>query len=242
MSFKHGSKARVYANGYNLSAYLKNFSSAGEVETHDVTTFTATAKKYIAGLTDSTLNAEGIYDGEPGAVDEVLQAALGQQTSIWTYFPQGENAVGDAGYGFDAIETSYEVETPIDNVAVISAEAQSKIGRERILSFHPLGEETASGNSISIDNGASTTNGGVAYLQAIELAGTNPTLDVAIQHSNDDGVNDAWAAVITLTQVTKTHMVQRSIATGTVKRYVRVAWTLGGTGSSATFSVAFGRK
>jgi len=242
LAFKHGSKARVYANGYDLSAYLKNFSVSGEAETHDVTTFTATAKKYIPGLKDATLSADGVYDGDTGGIDEIMQAALGQDKSIWTYFPQGEVAVGDAGYGFDAIENSYEIETPVDDVAVVSAEAQSKVGQERVLTYHPLSQETANGNSTSIDNGSSSTAGGIGYLQVVDLSGTSPTLDVTIQHSDDDGVTDPWSAVCTFTQVTAAHSSERKEITGTVKRYTRAVWTLGGTSPSATFSVAFGRK
>jgi len=242
LAFKHGSNARVYVNGYDLSAYLKNFSISGEAETHDVTTFTATAKSYIAGLKDATLSADGVYDGDTSGIDEILQAALGQDTSIWTYFPQGEVAVEDAGYGFDAIATSYEVETPVDDVAAVSAEAQSKVGLERVLSYHPLGQETESGNSTSIDNGSSTANGGVGYLQVTGLEGAAPTLDISIQHSDDDGATDPWSAVCTFTQVTAANSSERKMITGTVKRYTRAVWTFGGTITSATFSVAFGRK
>jgi len=242
LSFKHGSNARVYVNGYDLSAYLKNFSISGEAETHDVTTFTATAKNYIAGLKDATLSADGVYDGDTGAVDEVIQAALGQDASIWTYFPQGETAVSDAGYGFDAIETSYEVETPVDDVAAVSAEAQSKTGLERVLTYHPLGQETESGNSTSIDNGSSSSNGGVGYLQVTGLEGAAPTLDITIQHSDDDGSTDPWSAICTFTQVTAANSSERKEVTGTIKRYTRAVWTFGGTITNATFSVAFGRK
>lgn len=38
MAFKHGSLAKVYVNGYDLSAYLKNFSSPVNADTHEVTT------------------------------------------------------------------------------------------------------------------------------------------------------------------------------------------------------------
>lgn len=242
MSFKHGSNARVYVNGYDLSAYLKNFSIAGEADTHDVTTFTASAKSYIAGLKDATLSADGVYDGDTSGIDEVMQAALGQDNSVWSYFPQGESAVEDAGYGFNTIATSYEVETPVDDVAVISAEAQSKTGLERVLTYHPLGQETESGNSTSIDNTSSTSNGGVGYLQVTGLEGAAPTLDITIQHSDDGGGTDPWAAVCTFTQVTAANSSERKEITGTVKRYTRAVWTFGGTITSATFSVAFGRK
>jgi len=242
MSFKHGSNARVYANGYDLSAYLKNFSISGEAETHDVTTFTATAKNYLAGLKDATLSADGVFDGDTSGIDEIMEAALGQDTSIWNYYPQGESAVEDAGYGFSAVATSYEVETPVDDVAAVSAEAQSRVGLERVLTYHPLGQETESGNGTSIDNTSSSANGGVGYLQVTGLEGAAPTLDITIQHSDDDGATDSWSAICTFTQVTAAHSSERKAITGTVKRYTRAVWTFGGTITSATFSIAFGRK
>ena len=239
MAFGHGSRSKVYVNGYDLTGYLKSFSSSGQADTHETTTFGKTAKEYIAGLKDATLSAEGLLDGATDAIDQVLAAALGGASSIWNWYLQGDAVVGDDGYGFDAIETSYEIETPVEDVASISVEAQSKVGRERVKSLHPLGQETASGNSTVVDNGAATTNGGVAYLQVPALAGTAPTLDVKIQHSAD---NVTYTDLIVFTQVTAGRKAERKAVTGTVNRYVKAVWTLAGTGPTATFHVAFGRK
>lgn len=238
MAFKHGSLAKVYVNGYDLSAYLKNFSSPVSADTHEVTTFGATAKAYIPGIIDATLSAEGIYDGAVDAVDQVLAATLGQDNSIFCWYPQGD-ANGNYGYGFAAIETSYTIETPVEDVAAISVEAQSNTGRERLIVVHALGQETASGNSTAVDNGAATSNGGVAYLQVPSIAGTSPALDVKIQHSVD---NVTYTDLIVFTQVTAGKKAERKTVTGTVNRYIKAVWTLAGTGPVATFHVAFGRK
>lgn len=238
MAFKHGSKARVYVNGYDLSAYLKRMRATGDSDVHDTTCFNAVAKEYAPGLKDATLSAEGLFDGDTGGIDEILHAALGNQTSIWTWYPQGDNAVGDNGYGFDAIETAYEVETPVEDLAVISADAQSKVGRERIRSLHPLSEESATGNGAALDNGGPTSNGAVAYLQVTDLLGTAPTLDVTIQHSPD---NLTWSDLITFTQVSSAHVSERKTFSGIVERYVRVVWTPS-SGATAKFNVALGRK
>ena len=244
MAFKHGSKARVYVNGHDLTGYLRSFTSSGSRDSAETTTFGKTAKTYVPGLKDATLSAEGVYDGDPKAVDEVLSTALGQdQESLWTWFPQGDSAIGNVGYGFAAHATSYEVESPVDDVVSVSVEAQSKVGKERVQALHPIKEETANGQGTSLDGGASSTNGGVGYLHVTNLSGTNPTLDVTIQHSDDNGASDPWSALITFTQVTQANTAQRIEVSGTVKRYVRVTWAIGGTGSpKATFVAAFGRK
>ncbi len=239
MAFKHGSKAKVYANGYDLSGFLKQFSVSAKADAHEASTFGDTAKDYIAGLKDATLSAEGVYDGATGAIDAILEAALGDDSSIWTYFPQGESAVGDDGYGFDAVTTGYEVSTPVNDVAVISTEAQGKTGAERVDSLHPLGAETVTGNGTSLDNTASSTNGGAAYLQVTAASGTTPSLTVKIQHSTD---NSTWVDLITFTAVTAANQAERKAVTGNVNRYIRATWTISGTGPNFTFSVAFGRK
>lgn len=75
-------------------------------------------------------------------------------------------------------------------------------------------------------------------------AGTNPTLDVVIQHSSD---NSSFSAVTggAFTQVTTTASLQTIVLNvSDLKRYVRVVGTLGGTSTptfpwSATF---YGQK
>lgn len=239
MAVKHGKDARVYVNGYDLSGYFNQFGISGKADAVETTTFGAIAKSYIAGQKDATVSAEGIFDGATGAVDQVLSQALGSNSSIWTYWPQGETAVGDDGYGCDAIETTYEVTSPVDGVVAVSAEAQSKTGPERVDSLHPLATRTATGNGSSHDNGAATSNGGVAYLHVTAASGTSPSLTVNVQHSTD---NATWVDLITFTAVTAGNQAQRVAVSGTVNRYVRATWTISGTSPSFTFSASFGRK
>ncbi len=233
MAFNHGSKAAVYANGYELSQFLTSVSTAGQADTAEVTTLGKAAKVYIAGLEDATLSAEGIFDGAANAVDQILQAALGVDDSIWVYMPTGDGN-GNAGYGFLAIETSYEIETPVDGVAAISAEAQSKVGLERIIALHAMATEAAGGNAASQNNGAQTTKGGVGYLQVVNVTGA---LTVKIQHSSDNGGADPWADLVTFT-ATGIGAVrgERKEVAGTVKQYLRVTWT-----GAGKFFAGFGR-
>jgi len=238
MSFVHGSGARVYVNGFDLSAFLKSVSSSHEVEAHDSTTFTATAKTYMPGLEDATLSAEGLFSGAVGATDAVLHAALrGRTPVVWNWLPAGD-VDGAFGYGLLAVETSYEIESPVDDLVSISAEAQSNVGRERAQILHPLAARTATGNGTSRDNTTATTAGGVGYLQVTTVSGTTPSLTAVIQHSVDALT---WVDLITFTAVTASNNAQRIAVTGTVNRHIRAAWTISGTGPSFTFFAAFGR-
>jgi len=239
LPFAHGSRARVYVNGYDLTGYLKSFSSGGQADVLEATVFSKREKEYVPGLKDGSLSAEGLFDGDTGAVDETVAAALGSSSSLWLWFPQGESAVGSDGYGFDAIATAYEVSTPVEDLAAITVEAQSRIGRERVKSLHPLSQETAGTNGTTIDNGAASSDGAVAVLQVTAISGTSPTLDVTVQHSPD---GTTWTDLIAFTQVSAAHQAERKTVTGSVDQHVRAIWTLGGTNPAATFTVAFGRN
>ncbi|MBT9177502.1 MAG: hypothetical protein DDT20_01836 [Firmicutes bacterium] len=238
MSFVHGSVTRVYVNGFDLSAFLKNVSSSYEVVAHDSTTFTAAAKTYMPGLEDATLSAEGLFSGTAGATDAVFHAALrGRSPVIWNWLPYG---IGDGfvGYGLSTLETSYDIESPADDLVSVSTEVQSTMGLERVQSLAPLEARLATGNGISRDNAAATVTGGVGYLQVTAASGAAPSLTARIQHSVDAVT---WVDLITFAAVTSSNIAQRLTVAGTVHRHVRAQWTIAGTSPSFIFFAAFGR-
>jgi len=239
LSITHGSQARVYANGFDLSTFLNSISSSTEVEAHDSTTFTATAKTYIPGLIDATLSAEGLFSGAVGATDAVFFAALRDApASVWCWLPIGD-IDGSFGYGMNAFETNYSIESPVDGLVAVSVEAQSIVGADRVQILAPLTARTVTGNGTSRDNTILTTAGGVGYLQVTAFAGTSPTLTVRIQHSVD---NSVWVDLITFTAVGATVNAQRMAITGTVNRWTRAIWTIGGTAPSYTLFEGFTRN
>ncbi|AVX21595.1 hypothetical protein SAMN02745885_01656 [Carboxydocella sporoproducens DSM 16521] len=239
MAFEHGSKAKVYCNGYDLTPCLTSVSVSGELEAVEATTLGSTAKSYVPGLQDATISAEGIHSPAVGEIEYVVQAALGAgNESTWCYYPQGD-ALGARGYGLAAYFTSYEVESPVDDVVSVTAEAQSSKGLDNIVSLHQLATRTSTGSGGQVDNSAASSNGGVAYLQVTAVSGVSPSATIKIQHSAD-GIT--WADLATFAVVTASNNAQRVVVTGTVNRYLRATWTISGTSPSFTFNVAFARK
>lgn len=240
----HGKQARIYVSGYDLSGVLKKAGVSAEADLPDATTFGSSGKKYAPGLVDAQISAEGLFSYDPVTLDqadEVLSAALNVDPSVWAICLAGDTfgSPCDCAAG---IEGSYEIEADLGDLAQVSAEAQSSTGKERAVILHPLGQKTASGNGSSYDSGATgmpTQNGGVGYLQVMDVSGTSPSLTAKIQHSAD---GTTWADLVTFAAVTEDHRAQRAQVSGTVNRHLRAAWTLGGTGPSATFFVAFVRK
>ncbi len=92
--------------------------------------------------------------------------------------------------------------------------------------------------------GATVINGSGVDLQQLDgqlavvcdvknLAGTLPTLDLKVQHSDDDGSGDAYADVTdgAFAQITTVASVQKLVLQkSSLKRYARVVKTVGGTG------------
>lgn len=236
MAIPHGSKAKAYINGYDLTAYFTALNVDGVADVAEVTTLGKTAKEYVVGLKDATFSLEGNWDGAAAAVDEVLQAALGASSAIVNFLPEGDG-FGKVAYGADAIETAYSVSTPIEDAGKVTASGQVRSGgMERGLVHHPLQAEVAGVNHASQDNLASSANGGTGFLQA-DGAGSSGTTVWKIQHSTD---NISFPDLITFATVTNnTRTKERKIVSGTVNRYTRAANDL--TTNGAKVFVSFGR-
>jgi hypothetical protein len=81
-------------------------------------------------MKDATLSAEGLYDGDTDAVDQLLSGILSGanygNNLIW--FPAG-NIVGGIGYGLNMIQTAYNVMGTKDDAVKISVAGHSNVGR-----------------------------------------------------------------------------------------------------------------
>jgi|SRR5690554_1222946 len=98
--------------------------------------------------------------------------------------------------------------------------------------LHPHVAETGAGDTTgsAVDHGASTVEGGTAYLQvsALALGGHDGAL-VKILHS-DDG--EIWDELVAFTALTAAPGKARNVAAGEVKRYLAASWEFTGAGES----------
>lgn len=237
MAFIHGSKARVYVNGYELSPYFRSAAISRSADMAESSAFLTSAKQYVPGMNDATASFEGMYDGSAAAIDERLSAILAVSTKQIVQVNLGTEAVGSVAHGMLADESTVDVTADTGDVATIDSEFQSSSGAERMLIHKPQTVITTAndGPEASIDNLASSPDGGVGYLHVLAASGS-PTLDVRLQHSVDDSV---WADLITFTPATAIG-AERIVVAGTVNRYTRSLDAID-TGS-ATYIMAFGRK
>jgi hypothetical protein len=241
MAFIHGKSAVVLHGIYNLSAYLNDGSVSTMAETAETTSFGSTAKTYITGLRDGTITASGMFDGVAGAVDAVLTASIGSDTNAPVSFFPTNSTIGNPVKLLQAKTTGYSVSSPVGDVVSVSYDAQADGGIDHGISLAALAAVVATTNSTSVDNAASTANGGLAQLHV--TANTwSANATIKVQHSSD---NSTWADLATFTVVgtTVTTSERVTVAAGTtVNRYLRAQNTLTAGSGSITYQVSFARR
>lgn len=96
---------------------------------------------------------------------------------------------------------------------------------------------TNTGNT-GVDMG--TCRSGVLIISL--LVATDVATSFSIQHSADNGVNDAWADVVTLTdaQLNASGLILKEIPR--MKRYLRVKWTRAAANATSYWSVVVAGK
>ena len=237
MAFSGGADTDLLINGYDLTTFFGNTQMGGTSGAYDTSVYGVGSKTYIPGLKDARWSLSGFFSGSAGEIDAVLEAALGVADAVGTVFPQGD-ALGNSGRGISGHVVNHSAVAPVDGVVSTTAEIQSKVGPERILSHAALAAHAAATtNFTSIDNAASSANGGHGYVQATAVGGGFSTATIKIQHSTDDSV---WADLITFTAITAANAKERVAVAGTVNRYTRAQ--VASTGGTITAQVAFGRK
>jgi len=235
MAFSHGKSTKVYVNGYDLTLFLQSISPQLNADTAEVSTFGLTHKKFVPGMKDATLQAEGFFDGAAASADVILTAALAG-SGRWTWYPAGDAAAA-SGYGAESLVSAFNSMTTKDDAARISAAAQTNTtGAESVVSLHAMGaEEESNWTGTTVNNGAASANGGSAYLQVTAATGT---IEVSIRHSSDNFAADD-DELVAFTAVTG-RVSERKTFTGAVKQYVRGIAAIGG-GETITFNIGIHR-
>lgn len=235
MAFVHGRQVRTVFNGTPFSGRVNSVGMAWAQALGAATVMTSEGDQFIPGLWSGTLSLGGWFDAEglaairatTGITDGALVSAApaGYGLGLPVYFAHG-NVSG------------HTVDAAVADTVPFTAEVESSDGPDWGVSLHDLVAVTATADGASVDQLEPSVGGGVGVLQVTAVSGTDPTLDVTIQHSADGSV---WADLVTFTQADAATQ-ERITVTGTVNRYLRAIWTAGGTTPSVTFLVAFARR
>ena len=239
-TFRHGKNVRVFVNEFDFSSYFNDVSASTTVETAETSTFGSSAKEYISGLKDGTVSLSGLFEGTADTgTDSFFASVLGGATKEKVIVATEGHANGYRAVMLESDATSYEVSGAIADVVQASAEFQSSDGIDHGVILSSGSAVSASGNGTSVDNAASSANGGVGFL-SVPANTRNGNVTVKIQASAD---NSTFTDLVTFAVVTSTSKTSERVeVAGTVARYLRVSYTVAGSTGTATPTVAFSRR
>lgn len=235
MAFLHGKNTRVYVNGWDLTSYFNQSKLSEECGVHKSTVFNSAADTYLPGIFDSKLVLSGLGDFGANAVDQLMQNVIGSSGSLVTVLPAGDSSQNTA-LMVKGLEIDYNIETVVDDLVKVSLTVQSDTPATHIKIFAPW--QTVSGSTGTIlattyvDNGTSSSNGGVGCLHVGSYSGFT-SVTPTVQFSND-GTTFA-GNLITFTPVTAGRSAQYATCAGTVGRYLRGGALAVGSGSIELF-------
>jgi hypothetical protein len=247
-TFIHGKTTAVYVDEFDLTEYFTDTSIDMSNDVAETTAYGATNKAFVPGLRSGTLSLSGLWSQTTDGSDEELQALLGNATEPIVTVREGSAAIGSRAVIAQANETSYAITSPLNDVAAISADFECTTTGITNLTFAlAQGVQLTAGASIahgslgalsSVDNAASSANGGAATLH-VPTNTVNGNTTIKVQHSANDST---WADLISFTAVGSSAVTSEIKAvTGTVNRYLRVTASTAGSSGSITFMVAAAR-
>lgn len=234
MAEVHGSEARLYMGGMDLSGYFDSLEGGADShDLHDATMFGATADSHVVSpIFKRMMSGTGILDADPdtGAAPQhdKIQAAFSAATpgNVITWAMR-DTTLGDPALIIVGSVPKATAKNAVRDIVRTALSAQSDIsGWARAL--RPKSTLTGAGSSVGDIAAGPTTNGGISVLQVFSLTGTTPVLTVKTQHSSDttDGTDGTWVdlathAAINAAGVTAGYADVQIVAPGTLRKATR---------------------
>lgn len=242
---RHGSDevAFLLIDHHNILGTVSELSDMTETITEDTTPLGAGwATNEGVGVSRAELSQSGWFDDAADGVHDALDGNEGADRVLAYALAGGAIGAEFTAYS-GALQVNYQRLFSAAELHKANATYRGQARASTGVILHPLAAETADGDteSDSVDGGAQSSDGGVAFLSVTELTlGGYDSITVTVLDSADNmtfGALDAFAAVTTAPGGEVLEIA------GTVERYVAVEWEFDGTGSdpSATFWVGFAR-
>jgi hypothetical protein len=236
MTKQNGLADQFYIDGYNLSGDIGSLSNIhGGPAALEVTGIDKKAFERIGGLRDGGIEFSSWFNDADGQAFPVLSVL--PMVSSYAMYLRGQ-AIGSPGANLFGKQINYDPNRAADGALTLGSSLQGdgyglEWGEQLTAGVRT---DTAATDGDSFDFGASTTDGGQAYLQVFAVTGTSVT--VKLQDSADDST---FADITGAAFTAATGLGAERIAfTGTVRRYVRAVTT--GTFTNAEFAVVFVRN
>lgn len=232
----------LFIDGADLSGDVGAVSRVGSPQgVLDVTAINATAMERIYSHHDGAIEFTSFFNDATGQEHLTLRGKAAGVDRIASYFRGA--AIGNVCASLVAKQVNYDPNRGADGSLISTTQCLGNLygldwGKQLTAGKRT---DTTATNGASLDNGAASATGLVAYLHVFSVTGTSVT--VKIQESSNDGAGDAFADIITFTAVngaaTGFQRLALPLLTTAVERYLRVVTT--GTFSNAQFAVSVSR-
>lgn len=230
--FGSSSIAVLLSQGVSLLP-LKAKDISTEVESHQADTTglgDAWPESTPTGMQKATLTVgEGYYDTDTAGLHDHLRTTQGTSRVVCYAFEGdtiGQPFVGHTG----AFGAKYKVLAKVGDLTKAQVEYVITGQRDEGVILQSTATKTADWNTEgadSVDNGASSSNGGAAYLHVTAFSGFSGFV-AKVRHSADDVT---YADLATFANVTAAPAAERVTVAGTVNRHLAVDGNVTGTGS-----------
>lgn len=234
----------LLVDGYSILPRTGTLTSKVTATMDDITPLGVEySEAAYGGLKTGEFTHSGFYDDATNSTNDAFNEQNGESRVI-CLAPEG-NTIGKAMTGLGgAYQSAYERVATKGQIHRANGSFTVSGDVDEGVILHALGAETAADDTqgSSVDNGASSANGGAGYLQVSALTlGGYTNVAVKIQHSDDD---TTYTDLVSFTAVTAAPTAERKAVTGTVKEYLAAAWSFTGSGSSpsVTFMCGFARS
>jgi hypothetical protein len=240
---KYGSAdvAFLLFGGRDIKGFMTTVNLTREAKIEETTGLGVADETHAkVGVNMARLTQSGFFDDAAGASNEAL---VGLAETVAAIGLAG-NVIGRAFIGMDgAIQATYDRNPSKDELHKAAAAMTMDGAVEEGVILHELSAETSDPGdteSDSVDNAASSANGGAGYLEVTALAlGGYTSVQVTIRDSADDisfaDHSDGAFAVVTVTNT-----AERIPLTGTIRRYAAIDWDFIGSGSSQSITFMVG--
>ena len=248
-TFIHGKGTKTYIDEFDLSDYFNAADSTFSVETADITAFGASSRSFLPGLQTAPMGLTGLWSADTDGSDEELNALLANATSPLSTVAIQAGTIGNSAILMQSDELTYNISSPVADVVSVSADFQATTDGTTNLTYSgQSGKQLTTGASIaygalgnlsSVDNSASSANGGFAILHVPANTVGGGVTTIKVQHSADDAT---WADLITFSTVAaSTKTSELKAVSGTVNRYIRATASTAGSSGAITYMLSFAR-
>jgi hypothetical protein len=230
-----GDHVSVLVGGYDLTGDHNSISIDDSYKMLEAVVFGDAVKKSIPGQRQMKLQHGGFMNADSARSHPALKgAALEGIVSVLL----GQNAdpvVGDPVYCLKTLQSVYQVAPQFGEVIPFKASFanQGVIGGWGVALAVPV-EFTNSGNGSSVDNGAASSNGAVAYLHVLTAA-VSDTYTIEVEGSTD---GSEFSNLATFTLDGSAIGSERVEIAGTIPRYTRYKATQDAAGDTVKIAVS----